>query len=207
MDTKADTSGSQKPWALWAALAMLAFGTMAVLYVLFAAASKPEQGQGLMRFARGEMHQLAVLPDPPPLPSRTLRNAAGEETSLAAFQGEVLVVNLWATWCAPCVEEMPTLAALQQRFDGRLKVIPVSVDSEGDREKAMAQLEQLSGGRLPFLIDISRGVLFDAQAAGMPTTIIYAADGRELARLAGGADWSSEETAALLEAVLSGEAT
>ncbi|HYD89400.1 MAG TPA: TlpA disulfide reductase family protein [Vitreimonas sp.] len=185
---------------------MLAFGAAAVLYVVFAAASKPEQSQGLMRFARGEMQRLIILPDPPPLSSRTLRDGAGAETNLTAFQGEVLVVNLWATWCAPCVEEMPTLAALQQRFEGRLRVIPVSVDSAGDLQKAQAQLAELSGGRLPFLIDITRGVLFDAQAPGMPVTIIYDADGNELARLAGGADWSSEETAALLEAVLAGEA-
>lgn len=207
MDTNANTSGTQKPWALWAALAMLALGTMAVLYVLFAASSKPEQSQGLARFARGEMERLIVLPDPPPMTSRTLRDATGQETNLTAFQGEVLVVNLWATWCAPCVEEMPTLAALQDRFEGRLRVIPVSVDSEGHREQAQAQLAQLSNGRLPFLIDITRGVLFDAQAPGMPVTIIYNAEGRELARLAGGADWSSEETVALLEAVLAREAS
>ena len=206
MDTNAGTSGSQKPWALWAALAMLVFGAAAVLYVVFAASSKPELNAGLTRFARGEMERLIILPDPPPLSSRTLRDAAGEETNLAAFQGEVLVVNLWATWCAPCVEEMPTLGALQERFAGRLRVIPVSVDSEGDRAKAQAQLAELTGGRLPFLIDITRGVLFDAQAPGMPVTIIYDAEGRELARLAGGADWSSDETAALLEAVLAGEA-
>jgi len=206
LDTNAGTSGSQKPWALWAALAMLVFGAAAVLYVVFAASSKPELNAGLTRFARGEMERLIILPDPPPLSSRTLRDAAGEETNLAAFQGEVLVVNLWATWCAPCVEEMPTLGALQERFAGRLRVIPVSVDSEGDRAKAQAQLAELTGGRLPFLIDITRGVLFDAQAPGMPVTIIYDAEGRELARLAGGADWSSDETAALLEAVLAGEA-
>lgn len=207
MDTNADTSGTQKPWALWAALAMLAFGAAAVLYVVFAASSKPEQGQGLTRFARGEMERLIVLPDPPPLSARALRDAAGAETNLTAFQGEVLVVNLWATWCAPCVEEMPTLGALQERFAGRLRVIPVSVDSEGDRAKAQVQLAELTGGRLPFLIDITRGVLFDAQAPGMPVTIIYDAQGREVARLAGGADWSSDETAALLEAVLAGERT
>ncbi|MBC7767802.1 MAG: TlpA family protein disulfide reductase [Phycisphaerales bacterium] len=207
MDTKADTSGSQKPWALWVALAMLVFGAAPVLYVLFAASSKPEQNAGLMRFAQGEMQRLIILPDPPPLSSRTLRDAAGEETNLQAFQGEVMVVNLWATWCAPCVEEMPTLAALQHRFEGRLRVIPVSVDSEGQRAEAQASLARLTGGRLPFLIDMTRGVLFDAQAPGMPVTIIYDAGGREVARLAGGADWASDETAALLEAVLAGEAS
>ncbi|MBN8606011.1 MAG: TlpA family protein disulfide reductase [Caulobacterales bacterium] len=178
---------------------------MAVLYVLFAAASKPEQTAGLMRFAQGEMQRLQTMEVAPPMPTRTLRDATGAETNLQAFSGDVLVVNLWATWCAPCVEEMPTLGALQRRFEGRLRVIPISVDSEGERENAQRLLAELSGGSLPFLIDITRGVLFDAQAAGMPVTIIYDREGREVARLAGGADWDSPESVALLEAVLAGE--
>src|SRR5262245_13813479 len=109
---------------------MLALGTVAVLYVLFAAASKPEAAAGLRRFATGEMERLVVLEAPPALPGRPIRDANGGETSLAAFTGDVLVVNFWATWCAPCMEEMPTLGALQRRFQGRLRVIPVSVDSE-----------------------------------------------------------------------------
>jgi thiol-disulfide isomerase/thioredoxin len=186
-------------------MAMLAAGTLAVLYVLFAAGSKPEPSTGLSRFATGEMRPLAMLQDPPPRPTRALRDAAGAETTLAAYGGQVMVLNLWATWCAPCVEEMPTLAELQRRYEGRLRVVTVSVDSEGDRAKAQRELARLSGGALPFLIDISRGILFDVAAAGMPVTIIYDRNGRELARLVGGADWSSDEAAALMDAVLAGE--
>lgn len=186
-------------------MALLAAGTLAVLYVLFAAASKPEPSTGLMRFATGEMRALGVLEAPPPMPMRVLRDAAGAETTLAAFDGEVMVLNLWATWCAPCMEEMPTLAELQRRYQGRVQVIPVSVDTEGQRARAQRELARLSGGTLPFLIDVSRGVLFDAQAAGMPVTIIYDREGREVARLAGGADWSSDEAVALIDAVLAGE--
>lgn len=158
-----------------------------------------------MRFARGEMAQLAVLPDPPPMTTRALSDAAGAEVNLTAFQGQVLVLNYWATWCPPCLEEMPALAELQRRYQGRLRVIPVSVDSEGDRAKSQRELARLSGNSLPFLIDITRGVLFDSQVGGMPTTIIYDAEGREIARLAGGADWASDDAAALIDAVLAGE--
>jgi len=181
---------------------MFAAGAVAVLYVLFAASTKPENATGLSRFATGEMVRLTALEAPPPMPTRTLSDASGAETTLAAYQGEVVVLNLWATWCAPCVEEMPTLGALQRRFGERLRVVPVSVDSEADRARAQAQLAELSDGALPFLIDISRGVLFDAQAPGMPVTIIYGRDGAEIARLAGGADWDSPEAVAMLEAVL-----
>jgi len=186
-------------------MAMLAAGALALLYVLFVASSKPDETAGLRRFATGEMQRLLVMEAPPPLPSRTLKDADGDETSLTSMTGEVLVLNLWATWCAPCVEEMPTLAALQQRFAGRVRVIPVSVDSEAASAAAKAQLAELTGGALPFYIDITRGILFDAQAPGMPMTIIYDREGREVARLAGGADWASEEAVAMLEAVVAGE--
>lgn len=181
---------------------MLAAGAVALLYVLFVASSKPEAAGELQRLAAGEMRALVVLEAPPPMPTRPLRDAADAATTLGAFSGEVLVVNLWATWCAPCLEEMPTLGALQRRFDGRLRVIPISVDSEADLPRARAKLAELSGGALPFLSDMSRGVLFDMRASGMPLTVIYDRNGDEVARLAGGADWNSEEAAALMEVVL-----
>jgi len=206
LDTSTGTPRGQRNWALWAALAMVAAGAIAVLYVLFAAASKPETATGLSRFATGEMVRLTTMDAPPPLPTRTLQDASGADVTLADLRGKVIVVNLWATWCAPCVEEMPTLGALQRRFGDRIHVIPISADSEADREKAKTQLAELSDNTLPFYIDISRGVLFDAQAPGMPVTIIYDANGNEVARLAGGADWGGDEAAALIEAVLAGEA-
>lgn len=148
------------------------------------------------------MTRLTVLEAPPPMTTRSLRDANGAEATLAAYQGDVVVVNLWATWCAPCMEEMPSLAALQRNFEGRIHVVPISVDSEGERAKAISDLARLSGGSLPFLQDMTRGVLFDAQAPGMPVTIIYDRRGQEVARLAGGADWSGEDATRLIEAVL-----
>jgi thiol-disulfide isomerase/thioredoxin len=205
LDTNANSAPPQKPWALWAALTLIGAGAIALVYVLFVASSKPETQSGLSRFAEGEMTRLYVMEAPPPMPTRALRDAAGNETTLAAYQGEVMVLNLWATWCSPCMEEMPSLAQLQYNFEGRIRVIPVSVDSEGDREKAISELRRLSGGALPFLQDMTRGVLFDAQAAGMPVTIIYDAQGQEVARLAGGADWGGEDASRVIEAVLAEE--
>ena len=204
MDTNT-SSKAPRNWALWAAMLMLAAGVIALLYVLFAASSKPEAGAGLMQYAQGEMRRLQIMEAAPPMSTRTLTDAQGLETNLQAYQGEVVVLNLWATWCAPCVEEMPTLGALQRHFGDRLKVIAISVDGEADRENAVRQLGELSDNALPFLMDMTRGVLFDAQAAGMPVTIIYDRNGQERARLAGGADWASPEAIALLEAVLAGE--
>jgi thiol-disulfide isomerase/thioredoxin len=205
LDTNERSAGKPTNWALWAAVAMIAAGTLAVLYVLFAASSKPETATGVSRFATGEMTRLTVLEAPPSLPARTLQDASGAETTLAAYRGQVLVVNFWGTWCPPCLEEMPTLGALQRRFEGRLLVLPVAADDEGKRAEAQQLLARLSDNSLPFLIDITRGVVFDVQAPGLPVTIIYDREGNEVARLAGGADWDSPEAVALLEAVLAGE--
>jgi thiol-disulfide isomerase/thioredoxin len=203
VDTKTGSAG-QKNWAMWAAMALLAAGAGALLYVLFVASSKPEESADVSRFATGEMARLVAMDAPPPMPTRSLRDASNAETTLAAYQGEVIVLNLWATWCAPCVEEMPTLGAVQRRFGDRLRVVTVSVDAEGQRARAQEQLAELSGGSLPFLLDITRGILFDVQAPGMPVTIIYDREGQELARLAGGADWDSPEAVAMLEAAVAG---
>jgi thiol-disulfide isomerase/thioredoxin len=185
---------------------MVAAGAIAVLYVLFAASSKPETATSLSRFATGEMTRLTVMEAPPPLPTRTLQDATGAYITLADLRGQVMVVNLWATWCAPCVEEMPTLGALQRRFGDRIRVVAISADSEADRQKARTELARLTENTLPFYIDISRGVLFDAQAPGMPVTIIYDQRGEEVARLAGGADWGSDDAARLIEALLARDA-
>lgn len=159
-----------------------------------------------MRFAVASLSRLMVLDEPPPMTERVLRDASGGETTLAALtDGEVSVVNIWATWCAPCKDEMPTLGVLQQRFAGRARVIAVSADADSKIEQAKSELATLAHNRLDFYVDNSRGVLFDLRAPGLPLTIIYDRHGREVARVGGAADWSSEEAAALVEAVIAGD--
>lgn len=189
---------------MWGALVMLAAAAVAVLYVVLAATSKPQQSTGYARFAQGGVERLVVMEDAPPMPGEALRDGAGAPTSLAALTaGEVSLVNLWATWCAPCREEMPTLAALSRRFEGRgLNVIAVSADGDAQVEEAKAELSELTTGALDFYNDPTRAVLFSAQARGLPLTILYGRDGRERARVIGQADWESEEAAALVEAAL-----
>jgi thiol-disulfide isomerase/thioredoxin len=114
----------------------------------------------------------------------------------------VTLVNLWAIWCALCITEMPTIGALARQYEGRLNVVAVSVDGVAKEADARAQLAQLTDGSLDFYIEPSRGVLFSMRAAGMPVTVLYGRDGRELARLVGGADWASPEAMALIDAAL-----
>lgn len=184
---------------------MAAGGVIALVYVLFAASSKPGP-DGFGRFSQGAMQKLEVAPDAPVQPQTILRDASGRATTLAAYRGKVILVNLWATWCAPCVTEMPTLGALARRFRGSdFLVVPVSLDEEAKIAEASAMLDRLSERSLPFLNDPSRAIAFETRAAGLPTSILYDRNGVEIARLAGGADWDSEEAAAMIEAALAGE--
>ena len=184
------------------AVGVAAVGILAFLYVVFSAASKPDASD-LASFRRGAMAKLEIAAEPPPQPARALQDASGQPTALAAYRGQVVLVNFWATWCAPCVAEMPTLAALQRRFAGRkFRVVPVSIDEVAAIPRAKTMLARLGGGVLGFTVDPSRGSAFDARAGGVPTSILYDRRGDEIARLTGEADWSGPEAAALIEAAL-----
>lgn len=188
------------PWAL----GMAAVGAAALVYALFMASSKPP-ADGYARYAQGAMNKLEVMADAPDQPDQTLRDANGQETTLAAYRGQVVLVNLWATWCAPCVEEMPTLGALQRQFEGRgFQVVPVSIDEVAKIGEAKDMLARLSENSLPFLVDPSRGIAFEARAAGVPMSILYDRAGVEIARLGGSADWNAPEAVALIEGALEG---
>jgi thiol-disulfide isomerase/thioredoxin len=131
----------------------------------------------------------------------------GAKTATLTGGGQKLtVVNLWATWCAPCVREMPTLAALQAAFADRgVKVMALSVDRAEDRQFAAEELARLSGGVLKLYADPTYAVVYEIGAVkGFPTTIVYDAAGKEVGRIHE-TDWSSPEARAVVEAALRGE--
>ncbi|HEV7233467.1 MAG TPA: TlpA disulfide reductase family protein [Sphingorhabdus sp.] len=131
-------------------------------------------------------------------PTVTFSGADGRDVSLADFAGRPLLVNLWATWCAPCKAEMPTLDALAALEAGRVSVIAVSQDLEG-RKPVQAFFESTGIENLEPYTDADNALLaaFDNKVA-LPTTILYDSDGREVWRVAGGVEWDDAEIARLL---------
>jgi thiol-disulfide isomerase/thioredoxin len=121
----------------------------------------------------------------------------GEKVTLAAFAGKPLLLNLWATWCAPCVAEMPTLDALAAREPG-LQVLAVSQDIEGQEAKVSGFFEQRKLSRLEPYRDPQLGLMTALDAAVLPTTILYDGKGREVWRMTGAADWTGAEAAKLI---------
>lgn len=169
-------------------------------------ASDPNAGKtALEKFAVGEMDRLDFSNAGTPAPPDLFDKPNGDDTSLATFGGKYILVNLWATWCGPCEEEMPSLAALQTARGGdQFQVIPLSVDDLSDTEFVRGQLRKLSGGVLEMFIAHDLNITYSLGASGFPTTILYGPDGKEIARLAGDADWASYEALAFVDAVTRG---
>jgi thiol-disulfide isomerase/thioredoxin len=135
-----------------------------------------------------------------PAPSAIFNDPDGGEISLADFKGTPVLVNLWASWCAPCVKELPTLdkLAAAHRDDGQLGVIAVSQDS-GPQPSVRAFLAKLNVKDLGAYHDPKMGF---SGALGpdvvLPTTMLFDADGKEVWRYVGDLDWTSPEAAKLL---------
>ena len=142
----------------------------------------------------------ALMPIEPRVapPDMPFLDGEGKEHRLTEFRGHGMVVNLWATWCAPCVAELPSLAALSVAlapFD--IAILPLSSD-RGGAETVRGWFADHKITALPVLID-PKGALARAwHARGLPTTLVIDREGRECARLEGAADWSSQSAAPLI---------
>lgn len=131
------------------------------------------------------------------MPGETITGPDGQPTTLAALRGRPVLVNLWATWCGPCVAEMPTLTRLADREKERLAVVIVSQDTAGANLAPF--LERAGATTLPSYRDPENGLGFAYNSGLLPTTILYDAEGRELWRMAGGYEWDGAAAARLIE--------
>ncbi|MEQ1781373.1 MAG: TlpA disulfide reductase family protein [Hyphomonadaceae bacterium] len=141
-------------------------------------------------------------------PTASFVDETGKAHSFAEYKGKVLVYNIWAEWCGPCVEEMPSLARLQKAFVGKdVAVVPVAYGfGQGvTRESTLAKFRSLVGTDLPFYFDGEQVLQSEAQTGALPATLIYDKTGKEVARLAVPAPWDSPEAVALIQAVLDGK--
>lgn len=128
-------------------------------------------------------------------PSADFSDANGKTVSIAAFNGRPVLLNLWASWCAPCVKELPTLDALGR--SGKVQVVAVSQDS-GPQTSVKAFLAKLKVPGLGAYHDPSMSLSGALNAQVLPTSVLYDADGREVWRYTGDLDWTGAEAARLL---------
>ncbi|WP_225899885.1 TlpA family protein disulfide reductase [Croceicoccus gelatinilyticus] len=127
----------------------------------------------------------------------------GTSKKLSDFKGKPLLVNLWATWCGPCVLEMPMLDELAGRYPDKLKVIVVSQDM-GGAEVVEPWFAEKEFSHLEPWMDPKNDLGFSYNTGMLPTTVLYDADGKEVWRMIGGHDWSNAETEAMLADTIGG---
>jgi len=131
------------------------------------------------------------------LPAQSFTGPDGAPLTLAAFKGRTVLLNLWASWCAPCVAEMPALARLQKDLGGPgFTVITVSLDLKPEDARAFLAANHLEA--LAFHFDPT-GRLYDAlKAPGLPVSIFIDKEGREVGRIAGEVPWDEPKARALI---------
>jgi len=169
-------------WAAWAAVAL------AVSLATAAAATPPPK--------------LAIHDAPREIQSFAFEGGAGEPNTLADFRGQVVVLNLWATWCPPCRDEMPTLDELQERLGGdEFQVVALSMDRSG-AQAVRDFYSELGIDHLRLYIDSNMRAMSRLRIQGLPTTLILDRQGREIARLIGETDWSAPKMIRYLRGVI-----
>lgn len=166
-----------------------------------------ERGKTLDPVATGDLAAFRAVNDPLDVVEvMTFKDVDGKEKSLADWSGKYVLLNLWATWCPPCREEMPWLEELEVTKGGdKFQVVPVSID-QGDKDKPLDFLNSIDIKAMPFMHDPTMNAFHNLRkkgvALGMPTTLLVDTNGCALGVLNGPAHWASDDAKRLIDAAL-----
>lgn len=140
----------------------------------------------------GDMKKLVFHDEPQTISDAVFTDPDGAEHRLADWQGKHVLLNFWATWCAPCRKEMPALDALQAEFGGTAFEVVTVATGRNSLQGIRKFFEDENIAQLPILLDPKQALARDMAVLGLPITVLLNPEGREIARLRGDADWASE---------------
>ncbi len=156
----------------------------------------------LAALRQGDMAKLRLHPAPVPVTARDFTDFDGAALSLDDYRGKVVLVNFWATWCAPCRKEMPMLAELQRALGGPGFEVLTLATGRNPAPSMTRFFESIGVDNLPLHRDPDQAIARGMGVFGLPTTVILDRAGREIARLEGDADWASDSAKAILQAMI-----
>lgn len=160
------------------------------------------EGAALEALRQGDMKKLNLHSAPKEVSATPFLTETGDETTLGDYRGKYLLVNFWATWCAPCRAEMPALDALQASYGGADFEV-VTIATGRNPPPAMKKFFADAGVKnLPLNRDPKQALARGMAVMGLPVSVLIDPEGREIGRLMGDADWNGEDARALIEVLI-----
>ncbi len=182
---------------------------LALVYTALALGANPSFGQSadIKPLRDGDMKKLVVHDSPVATSSVAFQlEDDGGETTLEAWQGKYVLINFWATWCAPCRKEMPQLNALQKEFGGDDFQVLTIATGRNSEEGIKRFFEEAGVDSLPRHQDPKQKLASQMGVFGLPISVLLDREGREIARLQGDAEWDSESARAIIAALIKEDA-
>ena len=175
----------------------------AVLYTALAVSAIPAHADVMKAesLREGTMKKL-IFSDAKEVSSETFSDPSGTEKALSDFQGRHVLVNFWATWCAPCRKEMPMLAELQNEFGGDSFEVVTIATGRNPQPAIDRFFKEIEVDNLPKYLDPRSSLARDMGVLGLPITLILDPEGQEIARMRGDAEWNSESAKAIIKALI-----